>query len=175
MIRLLEDDGSEDIKLYGTVNYAGYDWYVIGLKGNEVTLLAKSRDFGKRRFDKDSADYETSEIRQYLLADALQEIIGNGADPLPTDLPDVGVTGDRLWLLSADEAKELPKDIRKCAGGDWWWLRNRDANPLGSDDCAAYVVQEVYTDDMEGMVDINDIVVRPAMRVKLKDLQNNSL
>ena len=74
--RLYESENS-DINLYDVVNYAGFDWYVIGIDSNVrsfgggaidkvVTLLAKNADFGISPFAKDSNNYDKSYAMGYL-------------------------------------------------------------------------------------------------------------
>lgn len=172
MIRLLENEETRDIKLYDVVNYAGHDWYVIGLDGNIATLLVRGSDFWAEIFDRHSNDYKTSRIRQYLRDEILPDLIRNGANPIPTRLSRCK-TEDKLFLLSIEEAEALPKNIRRFFEN--WWLRSSG----NEGDYAAYV--DIYSGihspaitDNYGRI-TNDYAVRPAMRVRLEDLQDNSL
>ena len=165
MIRLLENEETKDIRLYDTVSYAGYDWYVIGLDSGSVTLLVKDNDvFGRCIFDKKSNDYKTSNIRNYLNSTFLSKLESKGANPLPVRLPDVGCT-DKVWLLSVDEAEKLPRDIRKFSRV--WWLRSR-----GRRDRNAACVLTFGDVDVYGISVNNDLLaVRPAIKVMLEELQ----
>lgn len=165
MIRLLENEETKDIKLYDVVDYAGHEWYVIGLNGNEVTLLVKDKVFRGRIFDKDSNDYKTSVVRDYINSDILPKLLGKGANPIPTNLPDVGCT-DKVWLLSLEEAKNLPVEIRKFPSR--WWLRSQGRY----DYCAAFVNDrgDKGVRILGSVIDYDRYAVRPAMRVKLEDL-----
>lgn len=159
--RLYESENS-DIKLYDVVRCAGYEWYVIDIEGDIVTLLAKNRDFGSCRFDKKSIDYETSEIRKYLNSNILPKL--RNVNPIPTDLPDEECM-DKVWLLSKREADILPKKIRRFVG--WWWLRSygRLSN------FAAGVFNDGDIDSEGSIVTYDPGSVRPAMRVHIDDLE----
>lgn len=159
--RLYESKGS-DIKLYDVVNCAGYDWHVIDIDGDIVTLLAKDNDFGKSIFDEESNDYETSEIRKYINNIVLPKL--QNANPIPTKLRDVKVT-DKVWLLSTDEAEELPTNIRKFPR--WWWLRSPGYYRYS----AAYVYIDASVNSSGCNIDNDSGCVRPAMRVRTEDLE----
>ena len=157
---LYESEGS-DIKLYDVVNCAGYEWYVIDIEDDVVTLLAKNADFGKCAFDRESNKYRTSEIREYLDIRVLPKV--SSANPIPTRLSDIEVT-DKVWLLSIDEAEDLPKNIRKV--DDWWWLRS----PGSRSRDAAYVSKGGSIDAYGYFVYGGSGCVRPAMRVRIDEL-----
>lgn len=165
MIRLLENEGTRDIKLYDVVNYAGHDWYVIYIDDEDVHLLAKDKVFGRHIFDEKSNDYKASDIREYLNSEILPKLKSRGANPLPIYMSDIGVA-DRVWLLSVKEAERIPENIRKF--GDYWWLRSPSSR---YNDCAVCVVLDGSVYDYGGYVNDDILIVRPAMRVKLEDLQ----
>ena len=151
----------EDVKIYDVVRCAGYEWYVINKQGDIVTLLAKNADFGKCEFDQKSSYYKTSEIRDFLGYSTLPRV--KSANPIPTRLIDVGVT-DKVWLLSVDEAEDLPEEIREFH--TWYWLRSR-----GYDDSrAANVDLDGGVNDFGNYVYNGLDAVRPAMRVHIEDL-----
>ena len=100
-----------DYKIGDTVNFAGYEWYIIGTPTEGVTapagcytLFAKNNDFGTSNYD-GLKDYATSNLHK-----AMEEI----ANKLPSDdkkniVPrdSVGATGTPasdvlLWPLSTD-------------------------------------------------------------------------
>lgn len=110
MIRLLESD-SPAMKLYDKIDYAGYNWIVIDIKNGVATLLWNDKAILKI-FDRRSGVYKTSEIRKYLLNTLLPKLESKGAKPISTRLSDVGCN-DKLYLLSIDDAEQLPNNIRK--------------------------------------------------------------
>ena len=160
--RLYESENS-DIQLYDTVKCAGHEWYVIDIEDDIVTLLDKYADYiiGKRRFDGKSNDYKTSKIRELLKNRVLPKL--QSANPIPTRLNDVGVT-DKIWLLSVDEARDLPLKIRKCDYS--WWLRS----PGFRSNDAAYVSSGGGVDARGSFINADSDSVRPAMRVRIEDL-----
>lgn len=151
------------MKLYDTVKCAGFNWYIIDIKGNEVTLLAKDNFFGYSEFSSGSNDYRTSKIRRYLMK--VSEDLGKkGAPPLLTNLSDVNCA-DRVFLLSIEEVNKLPREIRKFSC--LWWLRSP-----GND---SRYVSCVYDDGSVG-TEGNDAYyfscsVRPAIRVPAEILK----
>lgn len=165
--RWLYESENSDIKLYDTVKCAGYEWFVIKIEGDIASLLAKDDDFGKSRFEKKKPhcsstenDYESSEIRNYLNNSVLPKL--QNANPIPTRLDDVGCT-DKVWLLSFDEARRLPKKIRQFPR--WYWLRSP-----GSYIDIASLVDNVGNVDWDGGSVSSSGSVRPAMRVRVEDL-----
>lgn len=120
------------------VQFNGYNWYIIednstSATEGTVTLLAADDKFGLSKFsDSDSTAYSSSKIKVAL--DAMTVEGGAFADVanaiVSTDLDDVSVTGVKLYLLSTEEAKSLPENVRKAefTGGDCnyneWWLRS---------------------------------------------------
>lgn len=164
MIRLLEDENSSNLKLYDTVSYAGHYWYVIGKRGNEVTLLAAFDDYGRYIFDEESDNYKTSKIRKYLNSTILSELESKGANPIPTNLSDVGCT-DNVYLLSVEEAEKLP--MNKSKFGKCWWLRSRGLHDIS----AAFVWPNGGVYDSGCYVDNDLNEVRPAMKVSMDELR----
>lgn len=166
--RLYESEDS-DVKLYDVVSCGGYNWYVIDIEGGIVTLLPYEHYFGEAIFDNDNSNiYKTSEIRKYLKMDALPWLENKGIHPIPTNLPDVGCT-DKIWLLSADEARSLPQRILQ--NGAWWYLRSPAKCPGTKSNCASTV-------NIDGKVSLVGTPVhmkahssvRPAIRVRVEDL-----
>jgi hypothetical protein len=160
--RLYESEES-DIQLYDIVSCCGYDWYVINVEGDIVTLLAKDNDFGKSKFDDtESNDYKARKIREDINNRVLLKV--QSANPLPTRLDDIGVI-DKVFLLSIDEAKRLPREVRQFP--NWWLLRS----------CGGHAYDEACVDIDGGVNDdgisVNYVnyAVRPAMRVRIEDLE----
>lgn len=174
--RLFESEGS-DIKLYDVVNYAGFDWYVIGIDSrvrsfsggvidDVVTLLAKNADFGTSPFAKDSNNYNKSYAIGYLGTTVFSKLKQNGAKPLLTKLEGVRLPS-RIWLLSTDEAENLPKSVLSFPG--WWWLRS----PGDEDDSTAIVRRDGFIDINGQYVDAGTGNIRPVIRVDLENLLND--
>lgn len=162
--RLYESENS-GIKLYDTVRCAGYDWYVIGIEDDVVTLLLKYCDLSDCKFDPASNDYKTSEIRKHLRYKVLPEL--QSANPIPTRLNDVGCT-DKVWLLSVDEAKKLPQEIRNFDDW-WWWLRSPGWSDRNGSECNAANVHGDVVDTFGSNVNYRNFV-RPVMKVRTEDL-----
>ncbi len=184
MIRLL-NESNDNLKLYDIIKYAEFDWYIIGIDNETVTLLMKDSNYKYIQFDEKSNNYSNSKIRNFLI-NAANHLERRGATPIPTNLPDVGVT-DKLWLLSKEEAEKLPERIRELRSKYRrlsYWLRS----PGDSEHEACAVneyghiqgwwnVDEVlfyeYRGDEEkglGKRDVGFGRVRPAMKVNISEL-----
>ena len=157
------------VNLYDVASYAGHDWYVIGIDGREVTLLAKDDEFGHCPFDLDEEGhwrtgyYRTSDIQEYLEETILAELMSNGAEPVVTDFFDIGCFG-KICLLSIREAEQLPSYIRKF--GSPWWLRNQGCG----NDLACTVTKGSDVNDFGTEVHREDIAVRPVITVIVDSL-----
>lgn len=151
----------KEIKLYDVVIYAGYEWFVIEIDNDKVTLLAKNNTFGTCCFDKDSNEYKTSEIRRYINTVVLNKLTENGAYLETVPIQDLE---DKIFLLSVDEAKKLPTKVRKFKR--CWWLRSLG---LSSHD-SAYVSHDGNVYPYGIYIDFDPISIRPAITVKANDL-----
>ena len=153
-----------------TVHFCGMDWYLIEDNSTDddagtVTLLARE-PVGESIFHSESSAYEGSEVRKTLEAltargGAFEGVAKVIAD---TELPDVHVSGARLYLLSTLEANRLPVSVRRCPKG--WWLRSP-----GIDEMNAACVGGRYG-DVSGLGDcvFETAGVRPAVKLRLAAL-----
>lgn len=159
--RLYESENS-DINLYDIVRCAGYEWYVIDIEDDIVTLLAKNDVFGLCVFSYDNSKiYKDSEVRKYLKDSVLPKL--QSANPVPTRLNDVGVA-DKVWLLSTRDARDLPLKIREFE--NCWWLRS----PGWTDSRVVYVNNDGGIYVFGHNIDLDNRAVRPAMKVRIEDL-----
>lgn len=164
----------ENVKLYDVVRCGGYNWYVIDIEGYEVTLLAKDDVFGKSKFnDEDSNSYVgsliSSKLNDYFGDSLVAELRKKGVKPLHTYLSDIEY-GAKVWLLSENEAKKLPCNIKWFGReGGAWWLRTPCEDPF-----RATVIHTGWNvDPSEELLEVNvgqEVQVRPAMRVHTEDL-----
>jgi hypothetical protein len=122
-----------------TVTFNGKPWFIIAddstaVDAGTVTLFAADNSFSFSAFsDNNSADYSNSKIKAYL--DSLTAEGGSFAgvkDAIEdTDLPDVNVTGAKLYLLSIDEADHefITNIVFIGPGLGDWWLRSHGQTP----------------------------------------------
>lgn len=155
------DKSHDAISLYDVITYAGYKWFVIKIGNDDVTLLAKNDDFGRLRFDRESSDYQNSEIRKHINSVLVNILTKNGAELETASLQGLD---DKVFLLSIEEAEELPIKIRKFS--EWWWLRSCGGHAY----YAPYVNFDGGVDNDGYHVDFDYNAVRPAMQVHIKDL-----
>lgn len=144
------------LKLYDTVEYAGYRWFVIKLDKDSVTLLACDDVFSSAIYSEGPNTYSTSEARKYLLSNVWPVLKAKKVKSVPASLPD-SPCKDRLFLLSFDEARKLPDRIRRFDKN--WWVRST----VYSDSYASFV-------SYGGMVGVahssyEPMAMRPAIRV----------
>ena len=118
------------------ISLGSWNWYVIkdestAEDAGTLTLLC-AYPCGLSRFNGDEKQtYSSSEIKSKLEEWGRSSMFNDIWNvTVPTDLPDVGVTGARLFLLSTEEAQALSEEIRKTRNntGDYpaWWLRSND-------------------------------------------------
>ena len=112
--------------------------------------------------------YIDSQVQQYLLDILLPELEANGARPIPTPLYEEGHS-DKLYLLSYKEALAVPKSVRRFTSD--WWLRTVVDTSYEFDE---YAMDEPIivsrSGDLDYPVRTEDHAVRPAMRVRIEDL-----
>lgn len=150
------------MEIYDIIEYADCHWRIIALDGDLVTLLAQDDVFGESCFSENrrSNSYRASRARKHLRKAVLPILTSRGVNPIPTRLPDAGVT-DRVWLLSADEATALPDKIREFPRH--WWLRSEGFFPS----LAAYVDSSGTVSEVGYGVLSKGITIRPAIIVKM--------
>ena len=159
------DKSHDAISLYDVVAYAGFEWFVIKMDHDKVTLLAKNDDFGRLRFDRETSDYQNSEIRKHINSVLANILTKNGAE-----LETVSLQGldDKVFLLSKEEAEELPTNIRKFS--EWWWLRS----PRNfSNNYTTFVSYDGYVFIDGGYVNNVSGCVRPAIIIKTDNFRKS--
>ena len=133
------------------------EWTVLKKETDRLYVLCTG-SVGKRRFDPSSNNWVSSELRGWL----------NGAfyDRAFTSAEKCSireVNGDRITLLSSEEAKSLTTEKQR-AMGDWWWLRS----PGSLINDAADVYDDVSVDEYGNYVYLVDLAVRPALWIDLE-------
>ena len=156
------DDGATAVE-DKTVRFNNLPWHIIADNStaeNEgtVTLLA-AHTFWAGSFDTSEGNaYKSATLKTVL--DLYTKETGSFYDVrdliVDADLEDVDVTGAKLWLLSKDEAKALPTEVRKYI--DEWWLRT------SAEDAKVYYDASGETKSAEPYQHKN---VRPALQLNL--------
>ena len=156
------------------VKFNNHDWYIIAddstATGGTVTLLAADTSFGRSKFHDTNYAYRYSTVKGVL--DALTEEGGSFAgvkDAIEdTDLPDVLVTGAKLYLLSTSEAGPYANFNFTGLINGRWWLRTRAFVGAAFVNGASGVVNEVGEDVSK------QYGVRPALRLNLSKVTFDS-
>lgn len=183
------DLGSMTFESCSGGTYSGNpEWLVIGVSGDRALVITKGCiDVGA--YDEDSADWETSDIRQFL-NDGFYNGLEDGTKQLVRErnISDTGTT-DRVFLLEPNEASRLlggayqaeyvgceseenePYTFWKTFGMDAllddmpWWLRTPDSE--GDTEFYACSSGILYLPLSEGGSTTSWRGIRPAMWVEL--------
>lgn len=122
-----------DVERGKTVTIAGREWDVLGEESGG-TLCLRHNIIGKREFDvQNRNNWKETTLRKYLNTDFLQELEGNGVEPLThisdltadDGLDDYGTSEDKVFLLTADQYRKYRKYISPVS--DCWWLLTADS------------------------------------------------
>ncbi|MCL1952245.1 MAG: DUF6273 domain-containing protein [Oscillospiraceae bacterium] len=171
------------------VTFGGKEWAVIGYDGvgvasqpGKLTLLLANEGYPRSIFNQNTGGCEYSGSRLQTAMDNAYNALpdkekalvagrdlagGSGLYSSPNTTgydgnkiagPDV--PGAKFWPLSGDEATAVNSEIRKFAS--WWWLRSP-----GETRAAAIVTSDGYVGLPGTIVNIQELVVRPACWVNL--------
>lgn len=78
----------------------------------------------------------------------------------------IGYKDDKIFLLSVEEYEKYEKAIPEI--NTWWWLRS----PGDYSDNAAYVHSDGSVSNYGYNVDIDNVAVRPALRISNQESEN---
>ncbi len=177
-----------------TVEFNGIAWYVIednstAVDAGTLTLLARDPICASvfnngDRYTDNIDQYNNSVVRTYL--DGLTtsgSFTGVSAAIVPVDLPDVNVTGAKLWLLSPDEVQTIfntNKFVLTCTKADgvtnglnYCWTRTAVVGTADDADHIVHTNHVGYWDGdngkykSKGMYVYRSGNVRPALKLDL--------
>lgn len=127
----------ENFKLYDLVKYNSYEWYVIKIDNDNVTLLMKDKldnDTMKSLFDEEylndsydvkfnldasNNDWADSIIRQVLNEKFIDKFDKNELNVMKTNYDEDKYSDDYIRLLTIREAEKLPEEIRTI--NEYYW------------------------------------------------------
>lgn len=127
----------EQLKLYDTVKYNGYDWYIIGLNDDSVILLMKEclpvekmkEIFDEEILDEDfdvnfsenrtSNDWINSIIREGLNKKFIEEFNEEELKKMKTNYDEDKYSEDYIRLLTIRNVDKLPENLRECNKNYW--------------------------------------------------------
>lgn len=127
----------ENFKLYDLVKYNGYEWYIIKIDNDNVTLLMKNKLdndtmkslFGREYLDDDydvkfnldvkNNDWVDSIIRQTLNEKFIDEFNKNELNIMKTNYDEDKYSNDYIRLLTIRETEKLPEEIRNI--NEYYW------------------------------------------------------
>lgn len=163
-----------------TVEFAGYEWYIIGNETEGVTapsgcytLFAKNDDFGSSVFG--DYRYQISTLCQEIgkIADSFSSYVKvnivarETLDGISGDSP----TNQYLWALSYDEAQSLDESLRSFATE--YWTRTAGYDLIGPDTWGyiAYYFKASGVYNWYLLNSTNPYAIRPALYVKASFLK----
>ena len=127
----------ENFELYDLVKYNGYEWYIIKIDNDDVTLLMKNKLdndtmqslFSKEylddecdvKFNSDASnnDWADSIIRQVLNEKFIDKFDKNELNVMKTNYDEDKYSDDYIRLLTIREAEKLPEEIRTI--NEYYW------------------------------------------------------
>ena len=127
----------ENFKLYDLVKFNGYEWYVIKIDNDNVTLLTKNKLdndtmqslFSKEYFDDECGvkfnpdatnnDWTDSIIRQALNEKFIDKFDKNELNIMKTNYDEDKCSNDYIRLLTIREVEKLPREIRGI--DEYYW------------------------------------------------------
>ena len=128
-----------EIAIGKTVTVADTEFIILDVTEKGVVCLTKDFVYKRAKFDEDSNNYASSELRNKLntkffkkLADAVgkENIVDVELDLTSDDgLDDYGKVTDKVGLLTADMYRKYNRIIEKFPVNDWWWLATPWSTP----------------------------------------------
>lgn len=164
-----------------TVDFAGYDWYIIGTETEGVTapegcytLFAKNNDFGDTAFG-NSIDYKDSTLQQKMegIANDTLSAYKNSIVARTTldDISGESPTDQLLWPLSKGEVEILDSSMQKF-GSNYLTRTGEYISTLGGHLNVVYYVDVDPTVPKvnSSVIDTAYFSIRPALYVKAEAL-----
>lgn len=177
----------ENFKLYDLVKYNGYEWYIIKIDNDNVTLLMKDKlgsDTMKSLFDEEylDADYDAkfnldvknndwadSIIRQALNEKFIDRFDKNELNIMKTNYDEDKYSDDYIRLLTIREVEKLPEEIRSI--DEYYWTLS--PSYFISNDSIASVWLVVPSGSLDPWDSVtNSFSVRPVINLKAEYLEN---
>ena len=177
----------ENFKLYDLVKYNGYEWYIIKIDNDNVTLLMKDKlgsDTMKSLFDEEylDADYDAkfnldvknndwadSIIRQALNEKFIDRFDKNELNIMKTNYDEDKYSDDYIRLLTIREVEKLPEEIRSI--DEYYWTLS--PSYFSSGNSLAYVWLVMPSGSL---IPWNGVAcsfgVRPVINLKAEYLEN---
>ena len=120
----------KELDLYDIVSYNNYEWFIIGKKEDNVTLLLKEcLNFDNENFnedndaqfnnDKTNNDWQDSNIRRFLNEEFLKSFNKNELNEMTTNYDEDKYSKNYVRLLTIRNVEKLPEEIRKCDKRYW--------------------------------------------------------
>ena len=180
----------ENFKLYDLVKYNGYEWYIIKIDNDNVTLLMKDKlgsDNMKSLFDEEcldaaydakfnldvkNNDWADSIIRQTLNEKFINKFNKSELNIMKTNYDEDKYSNDYIRLLTIREVEKLPEEIRTI-NEYYWTLSPSRFDSYDSHACVWNVLPSGSLDPWYYVTD--SFGVRPVINLKaeyLTSIQN---
>jgi hypothetical protein len=143
----------EKAKVGDIISFGKYNWRVLDVADGKALVITEGI-IEERRFDENSNDWASSEIRGYLNNEFYNSFSADEKKRIASN-------DDKIFLLSKEEAEKYFSGDSERALSSWWMLRSPVPNFSGT----------VYLVFSEGIIDFdiavhNPFGVRPALWLK---------
>lgn len=186
-IKYKKVEDEENFKLYDLVKYNGYEWYIIKIDNDNVTLLMKNKldnDTMQSLFDEEyldddydvkfnldvkNNDWADSIIRQTLNEKFIDEFNKNELNIMKTNYDEDKYSDDYIRLLTIRETEKLPKGIMSI--DEYYWMLS--PSYFDSNDSDAYVWAVMPSGCLNPWYSVTaSFGVRPVINLKAEYLEN---
>lgn len=186
-IKYKKVEDEENFKLHDLVKYNGYEWYIIKIDNDNVTLLMKNKldnDTMQSLFDEEyldddydvkfnldvkNNDWADSIIRQTLNEKFIDEFNKNELNIMKTNYDEDKYSNDYIRLLTIRETEKLPEEIRNI--DEYYWTLS--PSYFNSDYSLAYVWFVVPSGSLSPWnIVASSFGVRPVINLKAEYLEN---
>lgn len=177
----------ENFKLYDLVKYNGYEWYIIKIDNDNVTLLMKDKlgsDIMQSLFDEEylDADYDAkfnldvknndwadSIIRQILNEKFINKFNKSELNIMKTNYDKDKYSNDYIRLLTIREVEKLPEEVRRM--NEYYWTLS--PSNFSSYHSFAYVWRVMPSGSLYPWASVTDSFgVRPVINLRADYLEN---
>lgn len=156
-----------------TVEIAGMEWTVLDKVDNGYLAITKGFISTSTKFDSDTNNWKTSDLRNYLNTEFLKKIeedLGDGILPeFERDLlsldgqTEYGSCMDKVSLLTVDEYRKYRKYLPNT--DKWWWLCTPWSTPCNGYTASVSVVSPfgfIYYYDCHCSVGVRPVCIFPS-------------
>ena len=152
----------EELKLYDVVEWCNYEWYVIKIEVNTVTLMLKGIIGTCTYSDDNSNDFKDSNCLK-ILNDFEEKLNLDNLMLMYTNYDEDKFTSTLIRIPTLREIEKMPMDIRKC--GEYYWTMTASYGASEDFDDAGVFAVDSYG-RLNGWGVDSTVGVRPVIKIK---------